>query len=602
MVATFVLDKNLRCDFINAVAEVLVGLSLSQAKGRHFSSLLWPGQEETAPASNLRRLLDSGVGGEGEEAIWDYHGRQRPFSYRVAPLGTSDDQRGYVVELVDLSGETGTSRALRESERRLRLAVEATGMGIWDVNAKTGERRWSPEFNAILGLPDDVEPNTELFYSLIHPADRDRVAALYEDAYAPGGSGEYGAEFRIIRANDGVERWVSTTGRITFDPRGNAVRGIGVLRDIHPRRQSEEALRESEERLRIALVAGRMGTWRFDLQTGTQQWDDMQYQILGLERTEKPSRELFLSLVHPDDVDKIEFDIETLPIGTFLNSEFRIITPRGELRWISAHSVVRVDAKGEPIEMIGVNRDTTASKRAEAATRISEERHRLAIEATDLGTWDFDMIAGRHLWSPQYKRLWGLAPDAPSDPDLLRPLVDEEHWQTVARPWQESSDPEQGGRIAVEFPIHRAGDGARRWCALIGQVLYDDKRTTPLRAIGILMDTTDRREAEERQRMVVREMNHRVKNTLAVVQAIVSQTFRMSRPSEAFPRIQARLMAIARTHDFLNLTDWSSVALTDLLKSELDPYASHDDQRVRLEGPSILLELENSAVTGADLS
>ena len=100
-----------------------------------------------------------------------------------------------------------------------------------------------------------------------------------------------------------------------------------------------------------------------------------------------------------------------------------------------------------------------------------------------------------------------------------------------------------------------------------------------------MLDTTERREAEERQRLILKELNHRVKNNLAVVQAIVSQTMRMSsKPAEAFERIQARLMAISRTHDFLNMSDWGGVSLGRLIQGELEPHTSLDPERIMLSG------------------
>jgi two-component sensor histidine kinase len=129
-------------------------------------------------------------------------------------------------------------------------------------------------------------------------------------------------------------------------------------------------------------------------------------------------------------------------------------------------------------------------------------------------------------------------------------------------------------------------------------MFFDEANRIPVRAIGIMLDTTDRRETEERQRTILKELNHRVKNSLAVVQAIVSQTLRMSKPSEAFERIQARLMAVARTHDFLNLSNWGGVSLIDLLRGELDPFAVADDRRVRLEGAPVHLDSKSALALG----
>ncbi|MEJ0096988.1 MAG: PAS domain-containing protein [Bauldia sp.] len=141
----------------------------------------------------------------------------------------------------------------------------------------------------------DIEADERLFSALIHPDDREWVNEVYDRAYSSPAMGAFNAEFRILRSDDGAERWVSINGRVSYDASGRALRGVGTLRDIHARQRSEQALRESEERLRIALVAGRMGTWRYDFASGQQQWDDPQFQLLGVDRSVVPTRELFLS-------------------------------------------------------------------------------------------------------------------------------------------------------------------------------------------------------------------------------------------------------------------------------------------------------------------
>jgi two-component sensor histidine kinase len=200
------------------------------------------------------------------------------------------------------------------------------------------------------------------------------------------------------------------------------------------------------------------------------------------------------------------------------------------------------------------------------------------------------MLGGEHRWSDQYKRLWGLPLDAPADPRLLHPLVAADDWDMIHKTWDAATRPGSDGRIALEYRIRRADDGMPRWAMFSGQIFFDEAQRRPVRAVGIMLDTTERREQEERQRLILRELNHRVKNNLAVVQAIVSQTLRMSpRPAEAFERIQARLMAVARTHDFLNLSDWGGVSLEALLRGELEPHGAGSD-RVTLVGVPVFLD------------
>ena len=599
MVAVFILDRGNRCRFINVVAEHLTGVPSSHAIGNDLGDLVWRGMPGAFDQSHLGQALGSDHPEEGEQAFVDGEGKTRLLAFRVVPIAV-DPSEAKVVELVDLSGETGTGRALRESDRRLRLAAEATGIGIWDSNAVTGEEQWSEEFYAILGVSPDIPASSDLFLSVVHPADRAWLEALFRRAFRSSSDDPYSAEFRIVRANDGTERWLSVRGRVRFDAQGRALRGIGTLQDIHERRASEQAVRESEERLRIALVAGRMGLWRYDFATGLQEWDETQYEILGIDPGAPASRERFLSVVHPDDRRLVEFDSTDLPpAGSFLDSEFRIVLPDGEIRWLTAHAVVRHDETGAPMEMVGVNGDITERKEAALALRISEERHRLAVDANDVGTWDFDMVAGRHQWSAQFKRLWGLTEDSPSDPELLRPLVDPADWEAVQRSWGEAADPQNGsGKIAVEYQIRRADTGERRWCSFSGQVFFDAPRTRPVRAVGIMMDTTARKTAEERQLRLLKELHHRVNNNLAIIQAILTQaTQRGTRPADMIERIQSRLMCLARIHQLLSRSESGETSIGNLLSSEIE-FAHGSLERVTVNGEPIVLDSASALTLG----
>ena len=116
--------------------------------------------------------------------------------------------------------------------------------------------------------------------------------------------------------------------------------------------------------------------------------------------------------------------------------------------------------------------------------------------------------------------------------------------------------------------------------------------------VGAVTDIHERRQAEERQRLLVNELNHRVKNTLAIVISIVGQTLRSSPgPDEAFKRIQARLLALSNTHDLLNETSWDGATLRDVLRAELKPYQD-EERRIVLDGGSVELEPKRALALG----
>jgi two-component sensor histidine kinase len=221
---------------------------------------------------------------------------------------------------------------------------------------------------------------------------------------------------------------------------------------------------------------------------------------------------------------------------------------------------------------------------------VSEERHRLAVEANKVGTWDYDLISNEGRWSDQAKQLLGLPLDVSPSAEVFRSMVSPEDWFAVQERWRAALDPANGGHFISEHQVSRLDDSIRRWLYFAGQVFFDERSGKPLRAVGIVLDSSDRKEVEERQRVMLREMNHRVKNTLAVVQAIVSQTIRLTRdPQEAFEQIQSRVMSIARTHDFLDQSHVGESSIRGLVALELEPLAGDTPLRLRLGGPSVLL-------------
>jgi len=137
---------------------------------------------------------------------------------------------------------------LRASEERLRLAVETTGLGIWDFNIVTGQHQLTPEAYQILGVDPGAEISTETILRAVHPHDRNRIKGIF-CAVETSGALAYSDTFRIQRADTGEERWITVTGRTVLDHHGKPVRKIGTAQDITARKLAEIALKTSKDKL-----------------------------------------------------------------------------------------------------------------------------------------------------------------------------------------------------------------------------------------------------------------------------------------------------------------------------------------------------------------
>ena len=223
---------------------------------------------------------------------------------------------------------------------------------------------------------------------------------------------------------------------------------------------------------------------------------------------------------------------------------------------------------------------------AEQALRQSEEKLRLAMAAGQLGAWELALPSGSLSTSPHCKVIFGRAPNDPfSYEDLIAAVHPEDREATqgaLAR------SIERGNDYDVEY---RAlwPDGTTHWITVAGRLVYGASGD-PVAMVGVATEITQRKNAEERQDLLVREMHHRVQNTLATVQAIMASTARSARTLEEFQAaFSGRLISLSRTHTLLMQERGETVRLRDLLEIELSPYADGNVDRIVLSGPDALL-------------
>ena len=157
--------------------------------------------------------------------------------------------------------------SMRESEDRLSLAVESTGLGTWDFDPSSGELRWDERCKAMFGLSPEAEVDHETFLAGLHPEDRERTDRAVQHALDPASGGGFDLEYRTVGIEDGVERWVSARGQAFFDEGRRAVRFTGTVLDITERKRAEEALRQSELLYRTVMKQATENIFLIDTET-----------------------------------------------------------------------------------------------------------------------------------------------------------------------------------------------------------------------------------------------------------------------------------------------------------------------------------------------
>lgn len=238
--------------------------------------------------------------------------------------------------------------------------------------------------------------------------------------------------------------------------------------------------------------------------------------------------------------------------------------------------------------ILQLDKEIMSRRRAEVRARASEERLRLAIESADMGIYDYDVLGDRLTCTERYRQMFGHQPgrDLTLQSFLARVHPDDvKHVQSVV---EGVLDPTGSGEFVAEYRVIHGETGDERWFYDKGRAVVVGARA--VRVTGVVLDITERRRAAEHQRLLINELNHRVKNTLATIQSIAGQTARHATSFEAFRQaFDTRLIALSNTHDLLTQTNWTGTNLRDLIETELAPYLQPDSDRLEVDGPLIHL-------------
>ncbi len=305
--------------------------------------------------------------------------------------------------------------ALRESEARYRLALTAGRMGSWETDMVARTRTWSKEGMALFGLDlpnchGQVGGDADEYEQALHPDDRHLVRRFHEIADKQD---SFLAEYRIVRP-DGAVLWLSGRGLvISRRPDGRAQRLVSIMADVSERRQAEDVLRIERERLALALKAGQMGVYDFNVTADTLWWSPEIYGVFGVSSERfVPTRESVAGLIHPDDRDAfLQRRAEAMAERRPFVHEFRIFRGDGSLAWISHRGQTEYDAEGQPVRNFGIALDVTERKHAEQALRDADRK-----KDTFIATLAHEL---RNPLAPIRNAVNVLRAGAPADPQQL---------------------------------------------------------------------------------------------------------------------------------------------------------------------------------------
>jgi PAS domain S-box-containing protein len=284
----------------------------------------------------------------------------------------------------------------------------------------------------------------------------------------------------------------------------------------------DDALRRSEARYRALVEASSQAVWSWSPKNGSgdfegamRWWEDLTGQPVAVQ---KRTDTAWLDMVHPDDHATAAAAWGTaITTGVPYDVEYRVRARAGGWRHVKARGIPIPGPDGTPLEWVGTLHDVTAQRQADATRRESEERLRLALEASGTGVWEWDIVTGRIAWSDQVHGFYGMRPGEfdgtletfarhlhPADADRARAAI--------------RASVEDDAPYRIEYRIVPKGGGVR-WIFTAGRVIRDDAGR-PLRMIGATSDVTERKRAEEALARVTAESDRRSR----LYEAVLSTT------------------------------------------------------------------------------
>jgi PAS domain S-box-containing protein len=469
-------------------------------------------------------------------------------------------------------------------EDRLQLALNAGGMGTWSSNLATGEQTWDERQYALFGVPFGTPVTRDLFMAMVLPEDIPLVELQDADLRS---TIPFDSQFRVRRP-DGTVRWITAHSLPRSDNNGQPVELVGVNWDSTEQKLAESRLIEAERRLALATQAASIGVWDWNIETGEFFYSPLARSIYGFSPDETITFELLRQRTNPQDYLFIEPALGRAldPLQRSQESyRYRITrADNGEERWLLAHGGA-VFVGDQPVRYTGTLQDITSEVRTRAELEDGQARLRLALSAGDLAIWELDVATNRVTASKELNRLYRF-------PDESVPRL--EDFQSLYAPGErerveaEATASFAKGDTSIRFEAkHQWPDGMIKWIAVRAQILINDQGAAT-RVIGVAMDVTERRRYEENLQLTARELQHRVKNNLAVVQSIASQSFRGARSKdEGIDVFNGRLRALASSTNLVTRSNWEPVDLADIVEEILRPFRDETRSRIGVGGAHV---------------
>lgn len=446
--------------------------------------------------------------------------------------------------------------ALVESNEKFMRIADSMPQIVWTADCQGVMDFLNDIYYAYAG-EERCNAKTEIMN--VHPDDAEVCMAAWMQSVSTGRIYEVRQR---LRRHDGVYRWFLNRGIPVFNNDNNLIKWYGTCTDI------DDLVLLKEERLRLEknlLEAQRLsstGSFEYDIIEKRFYWSDEVFNIAGISRSEfKGKASDFYRFVHPDDVGYVKDYIRrSMAERNCISFEYRIIRNDNSMRYLTIRLETIFDANDKPARIVGIVQDITGHAVVKKALKESEERWQFALEGAGDGLWDWNTATDEIYYSRRLKELLGYRED-----EMENSLA---AWEMLIHPDDiclvlEEVDKLIRGETDMYTTEHRlmCKDGTYKWILDRGKIITKNKDGRPLRIIGTFTDITANRIIEEslaaalaEKEALMRELQHRVKNTLTMITSLVSLELGQSDNPEvqkSLKTIEGRVMVLSNLYHML---------------------------------------------------
>jgi PAS domain S-box-containing protein len=358
----------------------------------------------------------------------------------------------------------------------------------------------------------------------VRPECRNAAAADWRRILQSGQAG--GMEYPL-RCADGCYRTLHLRAQPVKSSDGRVLYWVGIGIDVEERKLAEAQVLMNQNRFMMALDAGQLGFWDWNIATNGVVFAGHWGSILGYELDElAPDLGTWERLIHPQDEPGVRALLRDHLAGRteYYESEHRLRHRNGGWRWVLDRGrVVERTPDGRPLRALGTHADITKRKEAELALLLSEGHTQLAMEIAAVASWDTDLFREETHWSRSLCTMLGYEPTTlgPSPLVLWRELVPEEDFETVSAEWERAA--RERDVFRCEHRMRRVDDGSLLWVDTAGRFFFDQAGRAE-RFVGVCVDITARKQAEavlqdsaRRKDEFLAMLAHELRNPLAPI-------------------------------------------------------------------------------------